>query len=124
MDVSKNVRGGNLEICCRSPKTGYYRNGSCETGSTDFGTHVICAQVTEEFLNFTKQRGNDLSTPSPAGRFPGLNPGDKWCLCASRWKEALDAGIAPPVLLPATHAKALKYVTLRDLELHSIEGKQ
>lgn len=116
MSDAKNVLGGKLEACCTSPMTGFYRNGSCDTGGEDTGVHVVCAQVTEEFLSFTKTRGNDLSTPSPTSGFPGLKPNDKWCLCASRWKEALDAGVAPPVILSATHISALEYVSLEELK--------
>lgn len=119
MTENKNVLGGALEICCISPMTGSLRNGKCETGPFDFGVHVVCARVTEEFLSFTKSRGNDLSTPMPAYDFPGLKPGDCWCLCASRWKEALDAGVAPPVILAATHEVALKYVSLEELKKHA-----
>jgi uncharacterized protein len=122
MTDAKNVLGGNLEVCCTSPVTGFYRNGKCETGSMDFGAHVVCAQVTKEFLDFTKSRGNDLSTPTPDGNFPGLKPGDRWCLCALRWKEALDAGAAPPVILAATHQAALEYVSLDELKHHSLDS--
>lgn len=117
---SKNVLGQPLQVCCTSPMTGFYRNGSCETGPTDLGTHVICARVTEEFLSFTQQQGNDLSTPHPAYNFPGLKPGDRWCLCASRWKEAYDAGFAPPVVLESTHEAALRVVPLEVLEEFSV----
>ena len=99
--------------------TGFYRTGGCETGPDDVGTHVVCAVVTAEFLAFTASRGNDLSTPRPAFGFPGLRPGDRWCLCVSRWREALDAGVAPPVVLGATHANALEAVSLADLEGHA-----
>lgn len=122
MSQAKNVLGSPLETCCTSPMTGFYRNGCCETGGDDQGVHVICAQVTEEFLAFTKQQGNDLSTPSPMFGFPGLKPGDQWCLCASRWKEALDAGVAPPVSLAATHARALEYVSMDELKQHALDG--
>ena len=101
--MPKNVLGSSLQMCCTDPMTGFYRNGNCQTGPDDYGTHVICARMTEEFLTFTKSRGNDLSTPNPRYRFPGLRPGDQWCLCALRWKEALNAGVAPPVLLESTH---------------------
>lgn len=121
MAEARNVLGGELEICCTSPMTGYYRDGKCNTGGGDFGAHVVCAQVTEEFLAYTKAQGNDLSTPVPAFAFPGLQPGDRWCLCASRWKEALDDGVAPPVVLAATHASALEYVTLDELKQHSVD---
>jgi uncharacterized protein len=115
MTDALNVLGKKLEVCCTSPMTGFLRNGLCDTGPMDTGVHVVCAQVTHEFLAFTKAQGNDLSTPFPQYGFPGLKPGDCWCLCASRWKEALDAGVAPPVNLSATHAKALEYVSLDDL---------
>ncbi len=120
MTSSKNVIGGNLEVCCTSPITGFYRDGFCRTGGQDFGSHVVCAQVTSEFLEFTKSLGNDLSTPVPDSNFPGLKPGDCWCLCASRWQEALDAGVAPPVILSATHARALEVVSLDELKKHAV----
>ena len=123
MTDSKNVLGEKLQVCCTSPITGFYRNGSCETGPQDFGSHVVCAQVTEEFLNYTKSRGNDLSTPVPDYNFPGLKPGDKWCLCASRWKEAMEAGVAPPIDLSATHEAALKYVPLELLQEYAVSGE-
>ena len=116
-----NVVGGKLETCCTSPMTGYYRDGKCNTGGGDFGAHTVCAQLTEEFLQFTKSNGNDLSTPVPEFNFPGLKPGDCWCLCASRWKEAMDAGVAPPVVLAATHALTLEYVSLDELKQHAAE---
>ncbi len=119
MTQAKNVLGGELETCCTSPMTGFYRDGTCNTGGGDFGAHVVCAQVTEEFLAFTKSQGNDLSTPMPMSDFPGLKPGDRWCLCASRWKEALDAGVAPPVVLSSTHASTLEYVSLNELRQHA-----
>ena len=116
-----NVLGGKLENCCTSPMTGYYRDGKCNTGGGDFGAHTVCAQLTEEFLQFTKSKGNDLSTPVPEFNFPGLKPGDCWCLCASRWKEAMDAGVAPPVVLAATHALTLEYVSLDELKQHAAD---
>ncbi|MFN6470042.1 MAG: DUF2237 family protein [Nostoc sp. SerVER01] len=118
--MNSNVIGGELEVCCTSPITGFYRDGLCRTGGQDFGSHVICAQLTQEFLEFTKSRGNDLSTPVPEFNFPGLKPGDRWCLCASRWKEALDAGVAPPVILSGTHPRALEVVSLEVLKQHGI----
>ena len=121
MAGEKNVFGGKLETCCTSPMTGFYRDGCCRTGPQDLGLHVICAEVTEEFLQFSKARGNDLSRPNPEYDFPGLKPGDRWCLCALRWKEALDAGVAPPVILTATHESALKVVSLKDLKKHAID---
>lgn len=117
-----NVVGGKLETCCTSPMTGYYRDGKCNTGGGDFGAHTVCAQLTEEFLEFTKSKGNDLSTPVPEFNFPGLKPGDCWCLCASRWKEAMDAGVAPPVVLAATHALTLEYVSLDELKQHAADS--
>ena len=116
----QNVLGTELQTCCTSPMTGFFRTGLCVTGSQDRGTHVICAEITAEFLTYTKSQGNDLSTPVPGSSFPGLNPGDKWCLCATRWKEALEAGVAPPVDLAATHSTALKFVSLADLQQHAI----
>jgi uncharacterized protein (DUF2237 family) len=121
MKAAKNVLGNSLEICCNSPKTGFYRDGSCHTGPNDSGVHVVCAQVTDAFLNFTQIMGNDLSTPKPMYGFPGLKPGDRWCLCAGRWKEALDAGVAPPVVLEATHEAALEHVDLEVLKEFAID---
>ncbi|MFN6463263.1 MAG: DUF2237 domain-containing protein [Nostoc sp. DedVER02] len=120
MIEAKNVIGGDLESCCTSPMTGFYRDGFCRTGGQDFGSHVVCAEVTLEFLEFTKSRGNDLSTAVPDFNFPGLKPGDRWCLCASRWQEALEAGVAPPVILSATHARALEVVSLDELKKHAV----
>jgi Uncharacterized protein conserved in bacteria len=116
-----NVLGGKLETCCTSPMTGYYRDGKCNTGGGDFGAHTVCVQLTAEFLQFTKRRGNDLSTPIPEFQFPGLKPGGCWCLCASRWKEAMDAGVAPPVVLAATHVLTLEYVSLAELKQHAAD---
>jgi uncharacterized protein len=118
---ARNVLGGPLATCCTAPLTGFYRDGSCHTGPQDLGTHVVCAQVTQAFLEFSVARGNDLVTPVPQFHFPGLDPGDKWCLCALRWKEALDAGVAPPVVLAATHEKALEFVSLDDLKRHAVD---
>jgi uncharacterized protein (DUF2237 family) len=101
--------------------TGYFRDGTCHTGGGDFGVHVICAQVTAAFLAFSKAQGNDLTTPIPAFGFPGLKPGDRWCLCAARWKEAFDAGVAPPVVLQSTHASALEHVSLDELKQHALD---
>ncbi|NEO40316.1 MAG: DUF2237 domain-containing protein [Moorea sp. SIOASIH] len=120
MNNAKNVLGGTLKVCCTFPMTGFFRNGKCDTGPTDVGVHIVCAEMTEEFLSFTQQRGNDLSTPSPVYGFPGLKPGDQWCLCLSRWKEALDAGVAPPVILSATHEAALDYIPLEVFKEHAI----
>jgi hypothetical protein len=115
-DKAKNVLGDELALCGLSPKTGFYRDGYCRTGAHDAGRHVVAAMVTEEFLAFTKSRGNDLSTPRPEYDFPGLKPGDRWCLCALRWKEAEEAGAAPPVDLAATHEKALEFIPLETLK--------
>ena len=115
---STNVLGGPLQECGRSPLTGFYRDGCCETGPDDVGTHVVCAVMTAAFLDFTKARGNDLSTPRPEFGFPGLKPGDRWCLCASRWAEAHEAGLAPPAVLEATHRRALGAVPLDALRAH------
>jgi uncharacterized protein (DUF2237 family) len=120
--MAKNVLGQELRVCCESPLTGFFRDGTCRTGNGDVGLHVICAQVTREFLEFSRARGNDLISPQPAVGFPGLRPGDRWCLCAARWREALDAGVAPPVILAATHISALEYVDLGDLEAHALDG--
>jgi uncharacterized protein len=120
MAEAKNVLGTNLEVCCTSPMTGYYRDGLCNTGGQDFGMHVVCAQLTPAFLEFTKSHGNDLSTPAPEFNFPGLKPGDRWCLCAARWQEAFDAGVAPPIILSATHARALEVCNLEDLTKHAL----
>lgn len=120
-EQAKNVLGEPLQLCCNDPKTGFYRDGFCHTGLDDAGVHVVCAHMTNEFLEFTKAQGNDLSSPVPAFGFPGLKAGDRWCLCASRWKEALEAGVAPPVVLGATHEKALKIVSLDQLISHEYE---
>lgn len=119
--MANNVLGGELATCSLDPLTGFYRNGCCDTGSEDVGVHVVCAEVTREFLAFSAARGNDLSTPAPEVGFGGLSPGDRWCLCAARWKEALDAGVAPPVVLAATHVRVLEWVDLDDLRRHALE---
>jgi uncharacterized protein (DUF2237 family) len=113
---SKNVLGTLLKKCCDSPKTGFYRDGFCHTGSQDHGTHVACSTVTKEFLDFTKTKGNDLTTPRPERNFPGLKPGDKWCLCALRWLEAKQAGVAPKLDLEATHEKMIEFATMTELK--------
>ncbi|OAB57681.1 hypothetical protein AY600_07055 [Phormidium willei BDU 130791] len=118
---AKNVLGQRLELCCSAPRTGFYRDGFCHTGPQDFGRHVVCAQVTEEFLAYTKNLGNDLSTPVPAYQFPGLKPGDRWCLCASRWQEAIRAGVAPPIVLAATHETVLETIPLDVLQEYAID---
>jgi uncharacterized protein len=115
MAEAENVMGSALQTCCTSPMTGFYRDGLCQTGPQDTGVHVVCAQLTEAFLRYTKAQGNDLSTPRPEYGFPGLKPGDKWCLCAARWREALEDGVAPPVVLKSTHKATLQYVSLADL---------
>lgn len=121
MATATNVLGTPLAPCCTSPMTGFYRDGYCSTGAGDMGVHVVCAQMTAEFLAFTKVQGNDLSTPMPAFQFPGLKPGDRWCLCAARWQEALEAGVAPPVMLDATHVAAIEHVSLADLKDHALD---
>lgn len=117
-----NVVGGALTCCCSEPRTGFYRDGYCRTGPGDHGLHTVCAVMTAEFLEFSRERGNDLITPVPDYDFPGLEPGDKWCLCVTRWAEALEAGMAPPVVLEATHSSALEFVDLDDLRSHAVEG--
>ena len=112
----KNVLGTDLQIAGTNPLTGYYRDGFCSTGESDSGVHVIAATLTDDFLAFSKSQGNDLITPFPQYNFPGLKAGDCWCLCARRWKEAYDAGVAPPVNLDATHEKALKFATIEELK--------
>ena len=119
--MAKNVLGGDLEPCGYDPLTGFYRDGCCETGGEDVGVHVVCARMTAEFLSFSLEHGNDLSTPHPEYGFPGLQPGDQWCLCASRWHEAYEAGFAPPVVLAATHVAALEWCTLDALRSHAAD---
>jgi len=121
MSTAKNVLGGPLELCCTFPVTGFYRDGYCNTGPRDHGAHVVCVKTTEEFLAYSKSVGNDLSTPHPVYKFPGLKPGDKWCLCASRWKQAFEADAAPSVILASTHERTLEYVELDDLMKHAID---
>jgi uncharacterized protein (DUF2237 family) len=118
---SRNVLGEPLESCSEQPVTGFFRNGCCDTGREDVGSHTVCAVMTAEFLAFSKARGNDLSTPMPAFGFPGLKPGDRWCLCAPRWQEALAAGQAPRVVLRATHQGALDHCALPDLKRHAVD---
>jgi uncharacterized protein (DUF2237 family) len=117
-----NVLGNPLETCSCAPMTGYFRDGYCNTTSDDYGTHVVCAVVTEEFLKYSLSKGNDLITPIPQWQFQGLKPGDKWCLCVSRWKEAERANAAPLVDLNATHALALDYVTLELLKVYAVNS--
>jgi uncharacterized protein (DUF2237 family) len=118
---SLNVLGGPLELCSLKPMTGFYRNGCCDTGADDRGSHTVCIVTTAEFLAFSKAQGNDLSTPMPDYGFPGLVPGDRWCLCAPRWQEALAADSAPRVVLRATHQGALDYCALADLKRYAID---
>jgi len=118
-----NVLGGRLLPCSVAPLTGFYRDGCCNTGPGDLGLHVVCAEMTEEFLAFSRSRGNDLSTPIPAYGFAGLKPGDRWCLCAARWEEARRAGMAPRVALESTHAAALEVCRLEDLKAHAVDGE-
>jgi uncharacterized protein (DUF2237 family) len=116
-----NVFGERLSPCSTDPVTGFYRNGCCSTGAEDIGRHVVCAELTAAFLEFSKSIGNDLSTPRPELGFLGLKPGDRWCLCADRWQQALEAGAAPRVVLSATHRQALEHVDLADLKRHALD---
>lgn len=122
-NTAKNVLGTKLKGCCTDPVTGFYRDGYCRTGTGVHGVHVVCARVTAEFLTFSKERGNDLSTPVPEYRFFGLKPGDCWCLCAPRWQEALEAGMAPDVRLESTHISALEFINLSDLKTYAIDDE-
>jgi uncharacterized protein (DUF2237 family) len=117
-----NVLGTELRCCCRDPMTGFYRDGYCRTGPEDTGLHTVCVKVTREFLDDSVFQGNDLVTPHPEWGFPGLEPGDIWCLCASRYQEALRRGVAPPVDLEATHSSAIEFVTLEELKAHALES--
>ena len=116
--MAHNVLGGELELCSLDPLTGWWRDGCCNTDQDDHGVHTVCVVVTDEFLEFSRSVGNDLSTPMPIHRFPGLKAGDRWCLCAARWVEAKRAGMAPDVVLEATHARTLEWADLADLEAH------
>jgi len=120
-NTARNVLGGPLSECGSKPLTGFYRDGCCNSGRDDLGVHSVCSLMTKEFLEFSLARGNDLSTPMPDFGFPGLKAGDRWCLCAARWREALQAGCAPRVVLTATHERTLDYVTLDDLKKHAID---
>ncbi len=122
--MAKNVLGEELAPCCNDPLTGFYRDGYCHTGGEDVGVHVVCAEMTEAFLAFTAGRGNDLTAPVPAFGFPGLKPGDRWCLCAQRWTEALEAGVAPPVVLEATHIAVLEFADLDDLKAYAVDAPE
>ena len=117
-----NVLGTTLAPCSYDPLTGYFRDGCCNTDASDRGSHVVCVRISAEFLAFSRSKGNDLITPQPQYRFAGLVPGDRWCLCANRWREALEAGCAPPVVFESTHASALKFVTLQQLEKHRFQN--
>jgi uncharacterized protein (DUF2237 family) len=119
--LARNVLGEPLDICSMNPMTGFYRDGCCNTGEEDVGSHTVCAVMTAGFLEFSKSHGNDLSTPVPELGFPGLKPGDRWCLCALRWQEALEAGQAPRVVLRATHEGALSHCSLRDLKKFAVD---
>ena len=121
MDFDRNVLGDRLKTCGLAPLTGHSRDGKCRISAGDTGKHGVCSAVTDEFLEFTKQRGNDLSTPNKSFGFPGLKPGDRWCLCISRWKEALKNGVGPPVVLEATSEAVLKFVTLTELSEHALD---
>ena len=118
---ARNVLGDKLQSCSEAPVTGFYRDGCCNTGPDDLGLHTVCALMTREFLEFSRARGNDLSTPMPQMGFPGLKPGDRWCLCAARWREALDAGMAPRVFLTSTHEATLEVVSLEDLKKYALD---
>ncbi|GHB90916.1 DUF2237 family protein [Cerasicoccus arenae] len=120
MPKRTNVLGTELECCCQDPMTGFYRDGYCRTGAGDQGLHTVCAEMTAEFLEFSRRSGNDLSTPMLEYGFPGLQPGDRWCLCVTRWAEALAAGCAPLVVLEACHNTALEFVDLKDLQAHAL----
>jgi hypothetical protein len=119
--MARNVLGGELQSCSTDPMTGFYRTGCCDTGGEDVGVHTVCVRMTADFLEFCARVGNDLSTPRPEFGFAGLRPGDKWCLCASRWVEALEAGKAPQVVLEATHARTLEWADLADLQRHAAD---
>ena len=121
MSEQRNVLGGPLATCGSRPMTGFFRNGCCETSHEDRGSHTVCARMTAEFLSFSQEMGNDLSTPRPTFGFPGLRPGDAWCLCAERWQEALEAGAAPKVVLAATHEGALEFCKLADLKKYAVD---
>ena len=118
---ARNVLGGPLQVCSATPLTGFFRDGCCNTGPSDVGSHTVCVVVTAEFLRFSARAGNDLSTPMPEYGFPGLKPGDRWCLCAPRWHEAFEAGMAPRVVLTATHEGALEYTALDNLKKFALD---
>ncbi|MBK1882746.1 DUF2237 domain-containing protein [Luteolibacter pohnpeiensis] len=119
--LARNVLGTELVACSSQPMTGWFRDGCCRTGAGDIGVHVVCARLNAEFLEYSKSRGNDLSTPRPEFSFPGLKPGDQWCVCASRWQESFEAGAAPEVILEATHESALEFIDLENLRKHAVQ---
>jgi uncharacterized protein (DUF2237 family) len=123
-EPDRNVIGGSLLECSAEPLTGFFRDGCCATGPEDVGSHTVCTIVTEQFLSFSRRTGNDLSTPQPQFGFPGLRPGDRWCVCAARWLEAHDSGCAPPVLLAATHERALDLIEIDTLLAYAIEPER
>lgn len=123
MKLPKNVLGTELQPCCNDPMTGFYRDGYCRTGGTDYGIHTVCVVMTDEFLQFSQAVGNDLSTPIPEYDFPGLVAGDRWCLCVQRWQQALAAGMAPQVVLEATHMSSIEFVSLDDLRAYSVDAQ-
>jgi uncharacterized protein (DUF2237 family) len=120
--MAKNVFGGDLIECSSDPMTGFFRTGKCDTCGDDLGMHTVCAEMTEEFLEFSKAAGNDLSTPRPEYQFPGLKPGDRWCVCLPRWVEALEAGVAPRLMLRATHMSAIEHVSMETLLKHALDA--
>lgn len=119
--MQKNVLGGDLQSCCNELETGFYRNGRCETDDHDIGMHTVCAKITQEFLDYSKANGNDLSTAFPEAEFPGLKPGDRWCLCAQRWIEALEENVVPKIHLQSTHSSVLEYVELEVLVKYALD---
>ena len=124
MSDARNVLGSRLQVCSVSPLTGFARDGICRTGPQDVGSHTVCVQMTDAFLQYSLSRGNDLVTPVPEYDFPGLQEGDRWCVCAARWLEAAEDGVAPPVVLDATHERALQTIALADLEYHALRYPQ
>ena len=118
---TKNVFDANLQNCSTNPLTGFYRDGYCNSGPMDAGLHLVCTRMTKDFLRYSKSKGNDLSTPRPESAFPGLKPGDNWCVCVTRWKEAFEEGVAPPLILSATNKKALDHVPIQILKKYSID---
>ena len=122
--MAKNVLGTELQPCSTDPMTGFYRDGCCNTGAEDLGLHLVCAEMTDAFLMFSRSRGNDLSTPNPMFQFPGLKAGDRWCLCAARWKEAYDAGYAPRVVLESTHISTLEFASLEELQEYALSDDE